>query len=65
MLEDGIKRESVALHLHITHDETSRHIAICNDNYKFTTYPYSFLYKFTVDNEVIVMIYFETFLQEP
>ena len=38
--------ELVALHLPIAYDETPRHIAICNDNYKFTALPYSILQEF-------------------
>ena len=35
--------ESITLHLPIVHDETSRHVAICNDDYKFSTFLYSIL----------------------
>ena len=56
-----IPRVSTPLHLHIAHDDNlTRQIAICNDNYKFATYPYNILQEFAVDNRVIVTSHSET-----
>ena len=52
------------MHLLITHNEILRQIAICKDDYKFDAYPHSILKKFTVDDEVMVMIHFERFHPE-
>jgi len=47
--------EPTTLLLHVAYiDDITRSIAICNDTYKFATYPYSTLQEFTVDNKVIV-----------
>ena len=43
--------KSIALYLPVAHDETSKQISICNDNYKFIAFPRSIFQKFTV-NEV-------------
>ena len=43
----------------VAYDETPKHIAICNDDYKFVAFPYSILQKFTVVNEVKGMIHSE------
>ena len=37
------------------------HIVICNDDYKFTAYPYSILLEFAVDDEVVITIHFARF----
>ena len=49
-----IRSESDALHFLVSHDEISRQIVICNDDYKFVAYPYSILHEFAVDNEVTI-----------
>ena len=49
------------MHLHVTHDEIHKQIAICNDDYKFAAYPYSSLHEFALDDEVTVTIHFEMF----
>ena len=54
--------KSDALYLPVAHDEMSRQIVICNDDYKFTTYPHSILHDFVIDDEVMVTNYFERFL---
>jgi len=67
LIDDGIfvheddSSEFDAFHLLVAHDEISKQIAICNDDYKFVTYPHSILQKFAVDGEVIVTIHFEGF----
>ena len=49
-----------ALHLPVAHDDDiTRQLAKCDENYKFSIYPYSMLQKFAVDSEVIVMSYSE------
>jgi len=48
-----------ALHVPVMHDEISRQIAICNDDYKFVTYPHSILHEFAVNNKVMIAIHFE------
>jgi len=54
-------RVSTVLHLLIARDDNiTRHIAVYNDNYKFTAYSYSILQKFTIDNNVIVTSHSET-----
>ena len=50
--------ESVALHLPIEHDKTPGHIAICNDDYKFTAFSHSILQELIV-NEVMGMFHSE------
>ena len=35
--------ESIALHLFIAHDVTSRQVAICKDDYKFVAFSHSIL----------------------
>ena len=47
--------ESIALHLLVAHDETSRQIAICNDDYRFAAFSHSILQEFAVVNEVTSM----------
>jgi len=54
--------KSDTLHLPVAHYEMSREIAICNDDYKFTTYPHSILHEFVIDDEVMVTNHFERFL---
>jgi len=40
-----------ALNLHVAYiDDITRPIVICNDTYKFATYPYSTLQEFAIDN---------------
>jgi len=51
--------ESVALHLPVAHDETPRHIVICNDNYKFTAFSHNILQEIAVVNEVTGMFHNE------
>ena len=55
-----MSRVSIALHLPAVHDNLTRQIVICNDNYKFATYTYSILQEFAVDNKVIVKSQFKT-----
>ena len=43
-----------AFHLFVAHDDISRQLTNCDENYKFTVYPYSMLQKFVVDSEVFV-----------
>ena len=48
-------RIPTALHLPVAHiDDITRLIAICNNTYKFSAYPYSILQEFTVDDRVMV-----------
>ena len=48
--------EPTTLHLPVAYiDDITRPITICNDTHKFTTYPYSTLQEFTVDNKVMVI----------
>ena len=49
------------MHFPVTHDEISRKMAICNDDYKCAAYPHSILQEFTVDGKVIVTDHFERF----
>ena len=43
------------LTLPIVHiDDITRPIAICNDTYKFITFPYNILQEFAVENKVMV-----------
>ena len=56
-----IPSESDALNLPVTHDQISRQIAICNNNYKVDAYLHIILQKFTVDDEVMVTIHFDRF----
>ena len=69
-------RVQTALHFPVTHIDITRLIAICNDTYKFTAYPYSILQEFAVDSKVMVTshpevvrklhawrIYFDTILK--
>ena len=53
-------RVSTALHLSLVHDEITRHLANCDENYKFIAYPYSILQEFAVHNKVIVTNHTET-----
>jgi len=41
------------LHLLVYNDDIIRRLANCNENYKFSVYPYSMLHEFAVDSEVI------------
>jgi len=36
-------RVHIALHLSVAHDDITRHLANCDENYKFIAYPYSIL----------------------
>ena len=48
-------RMPTTLHLLVAHDNITRQLANCNENYKFFVYSYSMLQEFIVDNEVIVI----------
>ena len=46
-----MSRVPTALNLHVAYiDDITRPIVICNDTYKFATYPYSTLQEFAIDN---------------
>jgi len=51
----------IALHLSATYDnDITKPIVIYNENYKFATYLYNILKKFTLDNKIIVTSHSET-----
>ena len=52
-------RVSTALHLHVIFDDITRHLANCNDDYKFSACPYSVSQEFAFEIEVMVTSYSE------
>ena len=49
-----MRRVPVVVHLHVAHDDITRQLVNCDENFKFFVYPYSMLQEFAVDSEMIV-----------
>ena len=47
-------RVPTALHLFVAHGDITRQLANCNENYKFSIYPYNILKEFAVNSDMIV-----------
>jgi len=53
------------LHLPVAHDETSKQITICNDDYKFAAFLHNILQEFAVINEVMGIFHPEIVMTLP
>ena len=54
-LLEVMHRMSTALHLPVAYDDIIGQLTNDNDNYKFSTCPYSILQEFAVENEVTII----------